>query len=130
QGFAETHINVFTTRPETLFGVSFLVMAPEHPLVDKITVSAQKESVEAYVRYARQRSERERMAETRQVTGAFTGAYALHPITGAKVPVWISDYVLAGYGTGAIMAVPCGDSRDHAFARHFDLPIINIFGNR
>lgn len=129
-GYAESFIDVFTTRPETLFGVSFLVLAPEHPLVEKITAAGQKQAVDAYVQYARRRSDRERMAETKQITGAFTGAYALHPFTRARIPVWIADYVLAGYGTGAIMAVPCGDSRDHAFARHFDLPIINIFGNR
>src|SRR5690606_83542 len=98
-----------TTRPETLFGVNFLVLAPEHPLVEKIMRPEQKEEVEAYVQYARRRSDRERMADTRQITGAFTGAHAIHPFLRSKIPIWISDYVLAGYGTGAIMAVPCGD---------------------
>lgn len=122
-------IEVFTTRPDTIFGVDFMVLAPEHELVATITTAAQHAEVEAYVTYAKSRSERERMAETKKVTGAFTGAYAIHPFTGRKIPVWISEYVLAGYGTGAIMAVPAGDTRDHAFARHFQIPITNIFGN-
>lgn len=123
-------IEVFTTRPDTLFGVDFMVLAPEHELVATITTAAQQAEVEAYVAYAKSRSERERMAETKKVTGAFTGAYAIHPFTGRHIPVWISEYVLAGYGTGAIMAVPSGDTRDHAFARHFQIPITNIFGNK
>lgn len=118
---------VFTTRPDTLFGVSFMVLAPEHPLVDAITTEQCREEVAAYQKYVSARSERDRMAETKKITGAFTGAYAIHPLSGEKIPVWIADYVLMGYGTGAIMAVPCGDSRDHAFARHFNLPIPAIF---
>jgi leucyl-tRNA synthetase len=116
-------IEVFTTRPDTIFGVSFMVIAPEHELVAKITTPEQKEAVEAYVNIAKNRSERERMTEVKRVSGEFTGAYVEHPFTGADVPVWIGDYVLAGYGTGAVMAVPAGDERDYAFAKHFNLPI-------
>jgi leucyl-tRNA synthetase len=121
-------IEVFTTRPDTIFGVDFMVLAPEHELVGKITTAAQKAEVEKYVGYVKSRSERERMAE-KKVSGCFTGAYALHPFTGKQIPVWISEYVLAGYGTGAIMAVPAGDDRDHAFAQHFGIAITNIFGD-
>ncbi|HRE96370.1 MAG TPA: class I tRNA ligase family protein, partial [Flavobacteriales bacterium] len=121
-GHAET-IEVFTTRPDTIFGVSFVVLAPEHELVSKITTSQHKAVVENYITYAKNRSERERQAEVKNVSGAFTGAYVKHPFTGKLVPVWIADYVLAGYGTGAVMAVPCGDQRDFVFAKHFDLPI-------
>lgn len=120
-------IKVFTTRPDTLFGVSFMVLAPEHELVAGITTHAQQQEVEAYQKYAAARSERERMAETKTITGCFTGAYVKHPLSGEPIPVWISEYVLAGYGTGAIMAVPAGDERDYAFARHFQLPIPAIF---
>lgn len=119
----EGAIEVFTTRPDTIFGVSFMVIAPEHELVAKITTPEQKEAVEAYVNVAKNRSERERMTEVKRVSGEFTGAYVEHPFTGAPVPVWIGDYVLAGYGTGAVMAVPAGDERDYAFAKHFNLPI-------
>ncbi|MEQ8909073.1 MAG: leucine--tRNA ligase [Vicingaceae bacterium] len=119
----QAEIEVFTTRPDTIFGVSFMVLAPEHELVDEITTEAQKTEIAAYKKYAAARSERERMTEVKKVTGAFTGAYATHPFTGEKVPVWIGDYVLAGYGTGAVMAVPSGDQRDWDFATHFDLPI-------
>lgn len=129
QGFHDTHITVFTTRPDTIFGVDFMVLAPEHDLVEKITTEDKKQEVAEYKKYVQTRSERERMTEVKQVTGCFTGAYAIHPFTFKAVPVWISEYVLAGYGTGAIMAVPSGDERDHAFARHFDIPITNIFGN-
>lgn len=122
-------IEVFTTRPDTIFGVDFMVMAPEHELVDTITSAEQKQAVEDYKKYVQSRSERERMAEVKQVTGCFTGAYAIHPFSGRNIPVWISEYVLAGYGTGAIMAVPSGDDRDHAFAKHFSIPITNIFGS-
>ena len=122
------HITVFTTRPDTIFGVDFMVLAPEHEMVDVITTDAQREEVEKYRNYVKTRSERERMTEVKQVTGCFTGAYALHPVAHKVVPIWISEYVLAGYGTGAIMAVPSGDDRDHAFAKHFDIPITNIFG--
>ncbi len=122
-------IRVFTTRPETIFGVDFLVLAPEHPLVASITSAVQKESVEKYIDYVKTRSDRERMSEVKQVTGAFTGSYAVHPISKKKIPVWISEYVLQGYGTGAIMAVPCGDQRDFNFAKHFKIKITNILGD-
>lgn len=116
-------IEVFTTRPDTIFGVSFMVIAPEHELVTKITTAEQKAAVEEYVNVAKNRSERERMTEVKRVSGVFTGAYVEHPFTGNSIPVWIGDYVLAGYGTGAVMAVPAGDERDYAFAKHFNLPI-------
>jgi leucyl-tRNA synthetase len=122
-------IEVFTTRPDTIFGVDFMVLAPEHELVSAITTPEQKDAVAQYQAYVQSRSERERMSEVKQVTGCFTGAYAVHPFTGKSIPVWISEYVLAGYGTGAIMAVPAGDERDHAFAKHFNIPITNIFGD-
>lgn len=125
----DEQIEVFTTRPDTIFGVDFLVLAPEHPLVAVLMDTKQKEAVEQYVTYVKSRSELERMQE-KKITGCFTGAYALHPFSGRTIPIWISEYVLAGYGTGAIMAVPSGDDRDFAFAKHFQLPITNIFGNR
>ncbi|MCB9045631.1 MAG: leucine--tRNA ligase [Chitinophagales bacterium] len=127
---SNSEIKVFTTRPDTIFGVDFMVLAPEHELVDSITTEAQKAEVEKYIEYVQSRSERERMAEVKQITGAFTGAYVTHPFTGNDVPVWISEYVLAGYGTGAIMAVPSGDERDHAFAKHFNISITNVFGDK
>lgn len=120
-------VRVFTTRPDTLFGVSFMVLAPEHELVNGISTPEQKQAVEEYQKYVSSRSERERLAETKSISGCFTGAYALHPFTQSKIPIWISEYVLAGYGTGAIMAVPAGDERDFAFAKHFGLDIPNIF---
>lgn len=120
-------IKVFTTRPDTIFGVDFMVLAPEHELVSHITTAEQKAAVEQYIAYVKSRSERERMAE-KKISGCFTGAYALHPFSGKSIPIWISEYVLAGYGTGAIMAVPAGDERDHAFAQHFNIPVTNIFG--
>ena len=120
-------IEVFTTRPDTLFGVSFMTLAPEHELVAKITTAAHKQEVEAYVSATAKRSERDRLSDVKRISGAFTGAYALHPFTGEHIPIWIGDYVLAGYGTGAVMSVPCGDQRDYDFARHFDIPIPNIF---
>lgn len=120
-------IEVFTTRPDTIFGVSFLTLAPEHDLVQKITTPEQKEAVENYISQTEKRSERERMADVKTITGVFTGSYAEHPLTKEPIPIWIGDYVLAGYGTGAVMAVPSGDQRDHDFARHFDLPIPNVF---
>lgn len=129
QGFADKYITVFTTRPDTIFGVDFMVLAPEQDLVDVITTEAQRDAVAKYKKYVQSRSERERMAEVKQVTGCFTGAYVTHPFTRKQVPIWISEYVLAGYGTGAIMAVPSGDERDHAFAKHFNIPITNIFGS-
>ena len=124
---SKSQIEVFTTRPDTIFGVDFMVLAPEHELVDSITTAEQTEQITKYKDYVKSRSERERMAETKKVTGAFTGAYAIHPFTEKQIPVWISEYVLAGYGTGAIMAVPSGDERDFAFANHFEIPITNIF---
>ncbi len=120
-------IPVFTTRPDTIFGVSFMTLAPEHELVSEITTAAQKEAVEAYIAATAKRSERERMADVKTISGVFTGAYALHPFTGEKIPIWIGDYVLANYGTGAVMAVPCGDQRDYDFAKHFGIEIPNIF---
>ncbi len=119
-------IEVFTTRPDTVFGATFMVLAPEHELVNKITTQEYREPVAAYVKAAGSKSERERMAEVKTVSGQFTGAYAINPLTEKKIPVYIADYVLAGYGTGAIMAVPGHDSRDHAFARHFELPILEV----
>lgn len=125
-GFESEQIEVFTTRPDTVFGVSFLTLAPEHELVQKITTAAQRKEIEEYVLFAKNRSERERMADVKKITGAFTGAYALHPFSKQKLPIWIGDYVLAGYGTGAVMAVPGHDSRDYAFAKHFNLPILEV----
>jgi len=112
-------IDVFTTRPDTIFGVTFMTLAPEHDLVAKITTAEQKEAIESYVHATAKRSERERMADVKTISGVFTGAYAEHPFTKEQIPVWIGDYVLAGYGTGAVMAVPCGDERDYAFANFF-----------
>lgn len=123
----EIGIEVFTTRPDTIFGVSFLTLAPEHELVKKITTLEQKEAVEAYIEATSKRSERERMSDVKTISGVFTGAYAQHPITKQPIPIWIGDYVLSGYGTGAVMAVPSGDERDYNFAKHFNLPIINVF---
>ncbi|MBC8266800.1 MAG: leucine--tRNA ligase [Flavobacteriales bacterium] len=123
---SEDKIEVFTTRPDTIFGVNFMVLAPEHELVNTITTDNQKEKVEEYVNTAKLKSERDRQAD-KSITGVFTGAYAIHPFTGDKVQVWIGDYVLASYGTAAVMAVPCGDQRDWDFATHFGLEIINIF---
>ena len=123
----EETIEVFTTRPDTLFGVTFMTLAPELDLVKKITKSNYKKNVEAYIQETKKRSQRERISETKNITGVFTGSYALHPFTGERIPVWIGDYVLADYGTGAVMAVPCGDQRDYDFAKHFKLPIKNIF---
>jgi len=124
---SDDFIEVFTTRPDTIFGVSFVTLAPEHELVSKITTLEQKEAVEAYIEATSKRSERDRMADVKTISGVFTGAYAEHPITKEPVPIWLGDYVLAGYGTGAVMAVPAGDERDFAFAKHFDIQIKNIF---
>jgi len=123
-------IEVFTTRPDTIFGVSFMVLAPEHPLVNKITTAEQKAEVEAYQKAASLKSERDRQSDIKNITGAFTGAFAIHPFTGDKVQIWIGDYVLASYGTGAVMAVPCGDQRDWDFATHFGIEIKNIFKDK
>jgi leucyl-tRNA synthetase/very-short-patch-repair endonuclease len=120
------YIKVFTTRIDTIYGVTFLVVAPEHELVEEITTTEQKNTVQLYVEQAKNRSERERMADVKRVSGAFTGSYAVNPFNGEQIPIWISDYVLAGYGTGAVMAVPGHDERDHRFAKHFHLPIIQV----
>ncbi len=120
-------IEVFTTRPDTIFGVSFMTLAPEHELVAKITTPEQKAEVDAYVEATAKRSERDRMADVKTISGVFTGAYAEHPFTKEPIPIWIGDYVLASYGTGAVMAVPCGDQRDYDFAKHYNIDIPNIF---
>ena len=122
----ENFIEVFTTRPDTIFGVSFVTLAPEHELVDTIVTAEQKAEVDAYVTQAKNRSERERQADVKRVSGVFSGAYVIHPFTQKQIPIWIGDYVLAGYGTGAVMAVPGHDSRDYAFAKHFNLPITEV----
>ena len=120
-------IEVFTTRPDTIFGVTFLVLAPEHEWVAQLTTEAQKEEIESYQKSASLKTERDRQSDVKNISGVFTGSYAIHPFTGEKVEIWIGDYVLAGYGTGAVMAVPCGDQRDFDFARHFNKEIRNIF---
>ena len=117
---------IFTTRPDTIFGVTFMVLCPEHEMISAITTPERRAAVEEYVAWAKNRSERERQAEVKKVSGVFTGAYAVNPLTEEKIPIWVSEYVLAGYGTGAIMAVPAHDSRDFAFARHFGLPIRQV----
>ncbi|MDR0437890.1 MAG: leucine--tRNA ligase [Bacteroidales bacterium] len=126
----ETHgrasLQIFTTRPDTIFGSTFMVLCPEHELIETITTPEQKQAVDDYVTQAKNRSERERQTEVNKVTGVFTGHYAINPLNEQKIPIWISDYVLAGYGTGAIMAVPAHDSRDYKFAKHFNLPIIQV----
>lgn len=119
-------LEIFTTRPDTLFGVSFMVLCPEHEMIPALTTAEQKEAVEAYVKYAKNRTERERQADVNKVSGVFTGSYAIHPFSGEKLPIWVSEYVLAGYGTGAIMAVAAHDSRDYRFAKHFNLPIRQV----
>ena len=118
---------VYTTRPDTIFGVDFMVIAPEHELIASITTKEQQQAVDEYITYVKSRSDRERQAE-KKITGCFTGAYAINPFNKKEIPIWISEYVLAGYGTGAIMAVPCGDERDFKFAKHFNIPITNIIG--
>ncbi len=123
---SEVNMEIFTTRPDTIFGVTFMVLAPESELVAQLTTAEQKAEVEAYLEATKKRTERERLADVKTVSGVFTGAYAIHPFTGDAIPIWVSDYVLAGYGTGAIMAVPAHDSRDYAFAKHFNLPIIQV----
>ena len=122
---SEELVTVFTTRPDTIYGVSFMVLAPESELVSLLTTEAQRVAVDEYLQATKRKTERERIAD-RRVSGVFSGSYAINPITGKEIPIWISDYVLAGYGTGAIMAVPAHDSRDFAFARHFDLPIVQV----
>lgn len=123
---SDLEIEVFTTRIDTIFGVTFLSLAPESELTAQLTTPDQKEAVEAYVAQAATRSERDRMADVKTISGVFTGSYAINPFNGEKVPVWVADYVLAGYGTGAVMAVPCGDQRDYDFAKHFDLPVVPV----
>ncbi|MBS3993560.1 MAG: leucine--tRNA ligase [Bacteroidetes bacterium] len=125
----EDKIEVFTTRPDTIFGVSFMTLAPEHELVSKLTTKDYQEKVAEYIEKTATRSERERMADVKTISGQFTGAYAIHPFTNKKIPIWIGDYVLASYGTGAVMSVPCGDQRDYDFAKFFNLPIPNIFAD-
>ena len=125
EGFIEK-IEVFTTRPDTLFGATYMVLAPEHELVAKITTNDYSKTIKKYIKWATNRSERERIADVKSITGEFTGAYAINPVNDEKIPIWVADYVLAGYGTGAIMAVPGHDSRDFAFARNFKLPIIQV----
>lgn len=127
---SQSSIEVFTTRPDTIFGVSFLVLAPEHPLVDEITTPEFTAAVAEYKRVASLKSERDRQSDVKNITGQITGAKAIHPFTGAEVDIWIADYVLATYGTGAVMAVPCGDQRDWDFATHFAIPITNIFQDK
>lgn len=122
----EESISVFTTRPDTIFGATFLVIAPEHPLVDRLTLPANAQDVQQYKELTSQKTERDRMSDVKNVTGAFTGTYAIHPFNGTRLPVYISDYVLMGYGTGAVMAVPAHDERDHRFAKKFNLPITNV----
>lgn len=123
----ERKIEVFTTRPDTIFGVTFIVLAPEHEMVLDIVGEAQKEAVTSYIEKTANRSERDRQSDVKNITGEFTGAYALHPFTGKEIPIWIGDYVLSTYGTGAVMSVPCGDQRDYLFAQKFDIQIANIF---
>ena len=123
---SDQKLEVFTTRPDTIYGVTFMVLAPEHEYLSWLPTAGQRGAVDEYIAASKKRSERERIADTRKVTGVFTGAYAVNPFTGEQIPIYISDYVLAGYGTGAIMAVPGHDSRDWAFARHFDLPIVPV----
>jgi leucyl-tRNA synthetase len=125
----QSAIDVFTTRPDTIFGVSFMVLAPELDLVQAITTEEQRPAIEAYIKAASLKSERDRQSDVKNISGAFTGAYAVHPFTNEQIPIWIGDYVLASYGTGAVMAVPCGDQRDWDFAKHFNLPIKNIFAD-
>jgi leucyl-tRNA synthetase len=130
EGSSKLSIEVFTTRPDTIYGVSFMVLAPEHPYVDEITTPEFQEAVAAYKKAASLKTERDRQADVKNISGQFTGAYAIHPFSGEKVQIWIGDYVLASYGTGAVMAVPCGDQRDYDFAKHFGLEIKNIFADK
>ncbi|TNE54768.1 MAG: leucine--tRNA ligase [Bacteroidetes bacterium] len=124
---SEEQIEVFTTRPDTIFGATFLVLAPEHPLVEQLTTQEQKADVDAYVKASSMKSERDRQSNVKNISGVFTGSYVIHPFTQKRVPLWLGDYVLASYGTGAVMAVPCGDQRDWDFAKHFGLEIPNVF---
>ncbi|MEE1204283.1 MAG: class I tRNA ligase family protein, partial [Bacteroidales bacterium] len=119
-------LEIFTTRADTIFGVTFMVLCPEHEMISNLTTADRKAEVEEYVTWAKNRSERERQSEVKKVSGVFTGSYAIHPFSGERIPIWVSDYVLAGYGSGAVMAVPAHDSRDFAFARKFNLPIVQV----
>lgn len=123
---SDEQLTVFTTRPDTLYGVTYMTMSPEHPLVNTLTTEGQKEEVEAYIKASRSRSELDRLAKTKTVSGAFTGSYVIHPLTGERVPIWLSDYVIMGYGTGAVMAVPAHDERDYRFAKHFGIEIRTV----
>ena len=125
-GYGES-IEVFTTRPDTIFGVSFMTLAPEHEIVLKICTNENKAAIKEYIRFASNRSEKDRISDVKKITGVFTGSYAEHPFTKRKIPIWIGDYVLASYGTGSVMSVPCGDQRDYDFAKHFNINIPNIF---
>ncbi|RPD44681.1 leucine--tRNA ligase [Hymenobacter sediminis] len=126
QGHEQAQIKVYTTRVDTIYGATFLVLAPEHELVQQLTTPEQQQAIQEYIDATKRRSERDRMADTKTVSGAFTGAYALNPFTNEPIQIWIADYVLAGYGTGAVMAVPSGDQRDYVFAKHFNLPIVQV----
>jgi leucyl-tRNA synthetase len=126
----DQNLEIFTTRADTMFGVTFMVLAPEHPFVEAITTAEYREKVQAYQHWAKNRSERERMTEVKKISGEFTGAYAINPLNGEEIPIWVADYVLMGYGTGAIMAVPGHDTRDFAFARHFGLPIRQVVSRK
>lgn len=126
EGNEEQTIEIFTTRPDTIFGATFMVVCPEHELISELTTEENKAEVEEYVAWAKNRSERERQTEVKKVSGVFTGSYGINPLNGAKVPIWVAEYVLAGYGTGAIMAVPAHDSRDYNFAKHFNIPIVEV----
>ena len=126
---SDRKLRVYTTRPDTIFGVDFMVVAPEHELLASITSTYQKAAIKEYLSYVKSRSDRERQADVKQITGCFTGAYAINPFNGREIPIWTAEYVLSGYGTGAIMAVPCGDQRDFLFAKHFDIPVANIIGS-
>ena len=123
---SDLKLEIFTTRPDTIFGVSFMVLAPESDYVKPLTTPEQADAVAEYLDYVSKRTERERQTEVKKVTGVFTGSYAINPFTNEAIPIWISEYVLSGYGTGAIMAVPGHDSRDYAFAKHFNLPIVPV----
>ena len=126
----DNSIEVFTTRPDTIFGVSFMTLAPEHELTLKISINENRAEVQEYIKFASNRSEKDRISEVKKITGVFTGSYAEHPLTKKKIPIWVGDYVLASYGTGAVMSVPCGDQRDYNFAKHFDINIPNIFKDK
>ena len=125
----DKQIEAFTTRTDTIYGVTFITLAPEHPFVEHITTLDNKLLVQDYILQSSKKTERDRISDVKTISGVFTGGYAIHPLSNEKLPIWISDYVLAGYGTGAVMAVPCGDQRDYNFANFFKLPIVNIFKN-